>query len=729
MKNKKKYIIASSCIASAIVLTPLVSCACVFALHNETPVLDKDDLLIEDDGQGNVILKGIDWTKTSIEKIRIQEIRKLIIPAKVTEIAPYAFAYMFDGLSTYVNEIDFSNVKTTLKKIGDGAFNYCYGIESDLDFSDFSQLNYIGSEAFFYCTKVQNLKLPNVITIGDYAFFQNEGLTELTISSQWTVGSHAFDACSKIGKLDFSNCNSIPTWLWETSWVFNEIGKEASNPKALVSLDENDIDDWESALNNRQQLPSYWSIEAINNESTTKNDFVYDEKDKTIIIGLTDDAQSRLDEIKTISIPEGTTKITREAFFGVFSSGKTKVSKNLNLNKELVEIGDRAFASCDMLSCTLKLPTGMNKLGEQAFNHCFNLSGNVVIPKDVTELKDQVFAYSGINSIRFHNKIEKVGKQLFIGCSRLSFIDLSCYGYGHNPEWEKPESDEDKAFYNPNWTNGTVCVHYDEHRDDMIDQIAMLLEDHGMKGHINHHETWDTSKWKCFISDERFNAPLPQDAANKAYIIYQGQIKGLSYAFTTGDKYCNYGIIVTPDEAISIGNDAFKDTFNKKTYWRINLNIGLTSIGENAFSGDSNLIGSLIIPSSVRTIGSKAFYSCDHLSGSLILPKNIETISSSAFENTNFNTIVLPSTKKCLSVGDSAFVATPYTKNIDFTRFDVAPAKGKWHESFIKFLDGSKGTIWAASDAQKKAISAFLSGTDWSKVQDKWPIKVLGKDK
>lgn len=725
MKNKKTFIIASSCIASGLVVAPLVSCACVFALRNEgRPVLDAKYLIVDENG----VLKGIKWDEISIERIRIEEFETLEIPEGVTEIAPYAFAYMFDGLATHIKTVDFSKATTTLTKIGDGAFNYCYGLESDLDFSEFTNLTEIGSEAFFYCTKLKNLKLPSQIVIGDYAFFQNEALTELKVSPNWIVGSHAFDACSKLSTIDFSDCITIPDWLWEGSWIFNQTGSEATDPKVLVNLDENDIDEWESALNTRQQLPISWKIEAINNESTNKDSFVYDEKDGTVIVGLTEETKTNLNNIKTISIPEGTTKIADEAFAGIISSRNTKVFKNLSLNKELVEIGDNAFESCDMLSGALKLPTKMSALGKQAFKNCFNLTGDIVIPNDVTELKDQVFAYSGIHSVKFHKDIETVGKQLFIGCTKLSVLDLSCYNYGENPDWKKPEDLVDKAFYNPDWTNGTVIVNNYAQRDFMIDQIVALLKDHGMDGHINDHSTWETDKWKCFIADERFLKALPQDSVFKAFVVYQGSVKRISNSFLEDKKYCDYGIVATPDEANSIGEAAFLNVFNndKKVYWRINLNTGLTKIETNAFKSCTNLIGSLIIPSSVTQIATGAFSGCNHLSGSLILPKNVKSISRYAFQNTNFHTIVLPSTKVCTDIGESALEVTANTKNIDFTRFDGEPSN--WHTSFISFGSGSKGTIWAANETQQKAIKTYLLKTSWSSVQSNWPIKVIGKD-
>ncbi len=66
-------------------------------------------------------------------------------------------------------------------------------------------------------------------------------------------------------------------------------------------------------------------------------------------------------------------------------------------------------------------------------------------------------------------------------------------------------------------------------------------------------------------------------------------------------------------------------TYNGKTY-------SVTSIGNHAFYGCSELIGTLNLPSSVSSIGSSAFYNCTGLQ-TLSAGGNVQTIGNNAFYN------------------------------------------------------------------------------------------------
>lgn len=69
----------------------------------------------------------------------------------------------------------------------------------------------------------------------------------------------------------------------------------------------------------------------------------------------------------------------------------------------------------------------------------------------------------------------------------------------------------------------------------------------------------------------------------------------------------------------------------KFTLTSIILPNSITSIGESAFQGCSNLRGELTIPSSVTSIGKLAFDGCENLLGELTLPKSLTSIGDYAF--------------------------------------------------------------------------------------------------
>lgn len=102
-----------------------------------------------------------------------------------------------------------------------------------------------------------------------------------------------------------------------------------------------------------------------------------------------------------------------------------------------------------------------------------------------------------------------------------------------------------------------------------------------------------------------------------------------------------------------------------------------TKIDSNAFAEKQNIVGTVVIPSSVATIGERAFYNCtgitsfqfegfvteigqngfakcSGLTGTLTLPEGLITIGASALVSmTNINKVIVPST--VTYVGSNAF--------------------------------------------------------------------------
>ncbi|MBQ7819584.1 MAG: leucine-rich repeat domain-containing protein, partial [Bacteroidales bacterium] len=86
----------------------------------------------------------------------------------------------------------------------------------------------------------------------------------------------------------------------------------------------------------------------------------------------------------------------------------------------------------------------------------------------------------------------------------------------------------------------------------------------------------------------------------------------------------------------------------------------VTTIGDNAFSGCSNLT-SITIPEKVTTIGDNAFSGCSNLT-SITIPEKVTTIGDNAFSGcSNLTSITI--SENVTSIGDSAFVSTKWYDN------------------------------------------------------------------
>jgi hypothetical protein len=82
---------------------------------------------------------------------------------------------------------------------------------------------------------------------------------------------------------------------------------------------------------------------------------------------------------------------------------------------------------------------------------------------------------------------------------------------------------------------------------------------------------------------------------------------------------------------------------------------GLTSIGSNAFYGQSNLTGALVLPDSLTTIGSNAFSGCSGLTGDLTIPSSVTSIDSNAFRGCSSFSGYLTIPSSVTSIGGGVF--------------------------------------------------------------------------
>lgn len=95
------------------------------------------------------------------------------------------------------------------------------------------------------------------------------------------------------------------------------------------------------------------------------------------------------------------------------------------------------------------------------------------------------------------------------------------------------------------------------------------------------------------------------------------------------------------------------------------LEVGVTSIGDNAFSGCSGVTGELVLPESVVSIGDHAFSRCSGFTGDLIIPASVVSIGNYAFYNCSGFAGKLTISKGVASIGNYAFYCcSNFTDNL-----------------------------------------------------------------
>ena len=130
-------------------------------------------------------------------------------------------------------------------------------------------------------------------------------------------------------------------------------------------------------------------------------DFLYEDNGKTIT-GFSDQGDSKTFGSYILRIPEGVTKIGKEAFKDEF------FLEGVILSDTVIEIEEGAFA--DNFIEKLVLGKSLKKIGPKAFQD--NTISSLTIPNSVQEIGEEAFDTNFIDTLKFESK-PKIGKNAF----------------------------------------------------------------------------------------------------------------------------------------------------------------------------------------------------------------------------------------------------------------------------------------------------------------------------
>ncbi len=576
-------------------------------------------------------------------------------------------------------EVDYPNASS-----GRSMFEPWYGyttptgvleIPSSVEFNGITYpVTGIGSNAFYDCTRLTSVTIPNSVTsIGNYAFYNCNGLTSVTIPNSVTsIGNYAFSYCSLYRVMVPNSVTSIGDYAFYGVRVVRYCGSATGSP---------------------------WGA---NNAGCfhVEGDFIYSDAFKTTlyayigtgtsanipygVIIIAPYAFANCSELTSVTLPPSIGTILSGAFYGC--SGLS----NLSIPLSTTTIGDYAFYGCSSLTNIIVDNHNMDFDSRNNCNAIINthtntlIAGcrNTTIPNTVTAIADYAFAYcNGLTNVNIPNSVTTIGDYAFANCPSLTTarIGTGVTSMGNGVFAYCPNLNT--LYYNP--TNCTTIG-----SSASYDNIPMFFAGYQSAGSSNMLD--NSVLTHVFIGNNVTNIPsrtfygcsginclsIPNSVTsigNNAFyhvgvVNYCGSATGRPWGATRVDcfyqeddfiyenatketllAYIGTDTSVTiPNSVITIADKSF---YGCNSITSITIPNSVTTIGDRAFEG-CNRLTSVTIPNSVATIGLNAFYGCASLTSATI-GTGVNSIGGGAFNNcTNLTSLFFNATN-CTTMGST----------------------------------------------------------------------------
>lgn len=617
------------------------------------------------------------------------------IPGSVTSIGNWAF-YRSGLASVVINE--------GVASIGEGAFGRCFALSS---VTIPNSVTSIGSSAFEY-SSITSVVLPNSITtINSYTFHGCSSLTSITIPSGVTyIQLSAFNDCSNLKSMYF--LGDAPTITGGATGAFSSCNFTAYYPACNTSWTEYELQDYggditwvplnEGKHSYEDGICVYCGAKEITTIGGTCGDnltWTLDDNGTLTISGTgemyhyDEDAPwlGYQNSITTLVVEEGVTSIGSYAFW------RCSKLANASIADSVQSFGYRAFSGCTSLT-EIAIPETQTSIWSYTFSGCSSLT-SIVIPSSVQEIEEGAFGGAGLTSVVIPDSVTKIGNRAFDGCTKLTEVYIGknvsslyarAFAYCSSLEsvWftgRAPSCAETNAFvyspckaYYPNtWTvdpsttidRDATWIPYDlcengHSYEDGVCTVCGAEENPTIGGSCGENATWTLDADGTLTISGRgdmASSPFSEHLADIKNVVIENGITSIgNNAF---DGCSNLTSIEIPDSVAIIRQDAFSGCSSLSS---IEIPDGVTSIDNGAFKNCSSLT-SVAIPDGVLSLEYDVFSGCSFLT-SIEIPNSVTSIRDNALSGCGFLTsIEIPD--GVTYIGDGAFSGCANLISID----------------------------------------------------------------
>ena len=298
----------------------------------------------------------------------------------------------------------------------------------------------IGESAFYACTSLTSISIPNsVTTIGYLAFTGCSSLTSITIPKSvtdmgklqngGTYRGPVFTYCPALTSIvveegnpiydSRDNCNAIV----ETATNTIICGcKNTTFPQSVTGIGTYAFNGCSSLtsitipnhITNIQSNP-FRSCSSLATIVIESNNSIYDSRDNCNAI-IETATNTLIAGCQNTIIPNSVTGIGDWAFYGCSSL------TSINIPENITSIGNSAFSNCSSL-ISINIPEGVTSIEPSTFNSCSALT-SINIPESVTSIRDYAFdGCSSLTSVTIPKNVTSIGKQVFSS----SLDTIYCY--------------------------------------------------------------------------------------------------------------------------------------------------------------------------------------------------------------------------------------------------------------------------------------------------------------